>query len=508
MCAVSLKQATNVGCEYWAVDLDNLAQSPEQGIEGDAQNAPYAVVLSNINEEISAEVRVTIAEGDQETHIVGAGQLKVLDLGPRNIDGSLLKPLAYRINSDIPIIAYQFNPLSNVDVFSNDASMLLASGALGTEYYAMAQPATGGQSQAFVTIIGTTEGTEVKVVSTARTADSEETGQLKAGQSGTFELGPYWVLSLETDGFGEDFTGTHIIADKPVAVFAGNVAAGVPQTYRCVEGKCQEKGYACEWDSECPGVCCADHLEEQMLPVKALGTHYIGARSEPRNGEHDYWRVLATEDGTIVTTTPPIDPSPPKLDAGQFFGFSTKESIEIHSNKPVMVGQFLAGEHAPGSNASQCFYPGTDDSYCQAYPLVPCDGHNDCTLFCSNKEECEALGMSQDAGIGDPSFILLIPTSRFRKDYVFLIPDKYERDYVSIALPVGADLVVDGDAVSGAQFEMIGTGEYRVARSQMSDGVHSISSNRPIGITVHGYDQYVSYGYPAGMTVETLTGQH
>jgi hypothetical protein len=508
LCAVSLKQATNVGCEYWAADLDNYYAVTADGTVKDAQNAPFSVVLSNVNETIPAEVKVTTAEGTQESYAVGAGELKVLNLPSRNIDGGLLKPLAYRINSDIPIVAYQFNPLSNVDVFSNDASLLLPSGSLGMEYYVMAQEGAGGNSRAFLTVVGTVEGTQVSVTPTARTTKSEETGQLQAGQTGTYELGPYWVLNLESDGFGDDLTGTHIQANKPVAVFAGNELAAVPIVSRCVEGKCLEKGYPCVEDWECPAVCCGDHLEEQMLPVNALGTHYIGARSEPRNGEKDYWRVLATEDGTVVTTTPPIDPAPPKLKAGEHFTFATQDSVEIHVNKPVMVGQFLAGQDAPGSNMSRCLYPGTDDSFCQEYPFLSCEGHFDCPLYCSNQAECKALGLDQDAGIGDPSFILLVPTSRFRKNYVFLIPDKYARDYVSIALPVGADLVVDGVVVPGEQFDMIGTGEYRVARSQMSDGVHSISSNRPIGITVHGYDQYVSYGYPAGMAVDTLTGQH
>src|SRR5690606_38495873 len=61
--------------------------------------------------------------------------LHVFPLGPREVDGSppgeyntgthsALTRAAYRVRSSVPVVAYQFNPLDNVDVFSNDASLL------------------------------------------------------------------------------------------------------------------------------------------------------------------------------------------------------------------------------------------------------------------------------------------------------------------------------------------------------------------------------------------------
>jgi hypothetical protein len=44
-------------------------------------------------------------------------------IADQSIDGTGTSRRAYKITSDLPIVAYQFNPLDNVDVFSNDGSL-------------------------------------------------------------------------------------------------------------------------------------------------------------------------------------------------------------------------------------------------------------------------------------------------------------------------------------------------------------------------------------------------
>ena len=36
------------------------------------------------------------------------------------------------------------------------------------------------------------------------------------------------------------------------------------------------------------------------------------------------------------------------------------------------------------------------------------------------------------------------------------------------------------------------------------NGAHTATSEVPFGLTVWGYDQYASYAYPAGMSVEPI----
>jgi tetratricopeptide (TPR) repeat protein len=67
---------------------------------------------------------------------VPPGFLEVFELPRREVDGSTgaapndgthtaVTSNAYRIGASHPVTAYQFNPLENVNVFSNDASLLL-----------------------------------------------------------------------------------------------------------------------------------------------------------------------------------------------------------------------------------------------------------------------------------------------------------------------------------------------------------------------------------------------
>ena len=71
-------------------------------------------------------------------------------------------------------------------------------------------------------------------------------------------LQPFDVLNLETGDFNADFTGSLIDASGPVAVYVGSEASDAPF-------------YSTLLDRS----CCADHLETQLAPVRAVGTRYV-----------------------------------------------------------------------------------------------------------------------------------------------------------------------------------------------------------------------------------------
>ncbi len=149
LCQVAEQQMSNVGCEYWGVDLDNADVSPSEN----AAAQQYAIVVSIVQPDVPCHV--TVEEDDSmpgdashDTRVVGTAviapqNLEVFKLGPREVDGSAdgtfntgtgtaLTRHAYKVTSDFPIVAYQFNPLDNVNVFSNDASQLLPFTGLNT----------------------------------------------------------------------------------------------------------------------------------------------------------------------------------------------------------------------------------------------------------------------------------------------------------------------------------------------------------------------------------------
>lgn len=513
-CAISLKEASNVGCEYWAVDLDNTDAEPSDGGGLLASQAPFAVALSNVHETVAAHVTIRTAHQVEQELVVDPGKLQVAFLPERNVDGTGVQPQAWRIMSDMPLIAFQFNPLANVDVYSNDASMLLPGSILGKRYVAMSREHQGQVNRGFVAIVATVDGTKVDVTTRSETMGNNTGTQsfsgLDPGQTKTFTLDMYDVLNLETLQYGDDLTGTRIEADQPIAVFGGSECAVIPWTSLCKGGKCADTGLPCSKDKECPSPCCCDHLEEQIFPVDALGTRYFATRSHPRGGERDSWRVMAVEDGTTFVTNPPGLAPSAALDAGEHVEFEADGSFELVATKPVAVGQFFAGEQAPHANVSACIGGGTGATdplgTCAHDHTMPCAIHDDCQIPCKGPDACDKAGYGRDAGTGDPSFILLPPVSSYRPDTILLAPDKYAEDFINVVLPAGAELRFDGVVVDGVERTPLGDGEYEMIWSRLSDGVHHLASDEPFGVTVYGYDQYVSYGYTGGVSFAGLHG--
>lgn len=498
-----IEQKSYLGCEYFAADLDNARLFSGFDTFGqerflDAEGAQYAVVISNPNPSrpafisITRDVGVGEPPGDEciepmpddsfvAATILPPGGIHVFALPPRNIDGTVKGKLAYRVASNLPITAYQFNPLENVDVFSNDASLLLPTTAIGKNYVVMTRGQTFDELKGFFTVVGVNPlPTEVTVQVSARTLGGNGIPPMEAGETFTTTLAQYEVLNIETNQIGADLTGSTITASRNVTVYAGSEAANAPSTSKCntttntceanaaKSCACPTNNPTCDQDALCSAyiTCCADHLEMQLFPVDTWGTDYVAVRSFPRRNELDVWRILAKDADTEVTLTPAVT-TVPTLAANGWFEFEATGDFEINATKPIMVGQFLAAQDSPS--------PGTQ------------------------------IG---DAGTGDPAFILIAPTRQFRTDYAFLAPNKYVFDYVSIAAPLGAEVLLDGapvDASALALVSQVGTSNWRSIRVPISDGFHQLLCSEPCSLMVHGYDQYVSYGYPGGLNLDDET---
>jgi len=515
-CDVNAKAKSYVGCAFWATDLDNaFVPGGNQTGYYDAANAQYSVVVSNPSDKLSSTLKVLNNEGPVPFDSKGEpldlsplkpGDLRVFNLPPRNINATIQEPLAYRIESSSPIAAYQFNPLENVNVYSNDASLLLPEEMLDNWYIVMAREQSFSILRGFLTVVAVQPGPTKVTVTFAKTSGKtlpSSDGSIKSfkpGESAEFTLKQWDTLNIESDQVGGDLTGSEILADRRVAVFAGSEAANVPNTNHCLTNKCTEaqkqKGIkcgVCEWDNKtqcgsnehCSAfiTCCADHLEMQMFPVTTWGTHYVGVKLFPRGQELDSWRILAATDGTKVALNPPQKDAKgkpinvPVLDHGEWFEFESKGSFEIISKRddgaaaPIMVGHFMASQDAPEPNTSG--------------------------------------SQSGDAGTGDPAFLLAIPIEQWRTDYVFLTPNKYAQNYISIAAPMDAEVLIDGEPLAPDLFQNINK-DHKFVRLFVNPGTHVVRAlpvgkePRRVAVDVYGFDQYVSYGYPAGLDLKNL----
>jgi hypothetical protein len=487
------QQKSYMGCEYFAVDLDNARVPCGTGSAGeplvcDAAASQYALVVSNPHPTEIAYVTVSRKEtfntvssaqetcakppvhpGLIEAKALPPQGLAVFKLSPeQGVEGTVLAPLAYRVASNLPVTAYQFNPLDNVGVFSNDASLLLPVVSLGRQYRVVSREQSFEELKGFLTVVGVDRNdTQVSVTVTAPTLGGRGIPALNPGDTWSTTLKRFDVLNIETRAVGADLTGSHVVASNPVAVFGGSEAANVPNSDHCdmQAGVCQyDRTRACSSDDTCRVsaliTCCADHLEMQMFPIETWGYTYSAVRSYPRGKELDAWRVVASEDGTEVVFNPGIHPNI-TLQAGGWFEWESGEDFVVTANKPVMLAQYLMSQDAP--------YPGRQQG---------------------------------DAGTGDPSLMLVPPVHQWRTSYVFLAPDKYVYDYVSMAVRTEGAVLLDGnplETLPDVRIADIGQTGLSAVRVGIADGFHEVLCPDRCSVMVHGYDQYVSYGYPAGL---------
>ena len=527
-CQLAANSRDYEGCDYWAVDLDNAVVNNQ----GAATAQQFSVVVSNasaLDADVTVEIWCSPADAlnpatpctPNQPYVIegpihlGPGDLKVIDLDPREVDGSSRPELndgpgtfhssnAYHIVSTAPLIAYQFNPLENVGVFSNDASLLLPSEALSDSYLIASWPQTlartgdpntnaGIHLRAFLTIVGIEDNTTVDVGLSTRILGGGGIEATNAGDTATFTLDRFDVVNLETDGFNADFTGTNVHARdlKKIAVFTGSEAADSPR-----------------FDTLATRSCCADHLEEQVFPEDSFGTHFAAVKTPSRSklvdaagwnvsvvpDEPEYWRILASRAYTVIETNLPPPQDRFTLGRGENVFVETTRDFLVKSNNPIALLQVPASQQATG-------IPST----------LP--------------------GGERPPG-GDPSLIWVPPVEQWRDRYLFLVPNKYAFDTILIAAPASAHLIYDGlpiDMVTTCEHKPMGMQEqpggglpieYVAIRCQLSfpvpggagtqdDGVHNVTAmgGERFGLVVWGWDSFVSYGYPAGSNVDRINVQ-
>lgn len=533
LCVQATQRQSNVGCEYYAVDLDNA--KIDDTLNAAAQQ--FAVAISNPQPDVTVEV--TIEQDDSTpgsaqnspTQIASASipplSLRVFKLGPREVDGSppgefntgtntAFTRNAFRIRATFPIVAYQFNPLDNVNVFSNDASLLKPTEALtplgddvAPAYVVLGWPQTIANTsdpdtnfapqnpvslRAFLTLVGTRASTHVHIDTAARfVGDGKSIPPTPIGGALDYTLGPFDVLNLETDDFNADFTGSLVSADGPIAVFSGSEASDAPFFDKLADRK-----------------CCADHLEQQLDPIRTTGQNFVATVSPNRTAaliaagapigvatQNEYFRVIATTtDGARITTSLSGQYQSFELPMrGSFVTIASSQNFTLQSDAPVSLGSVSPSQ--------------------------------------------------QDANVptglpgGDPSLIIMPPVEQYRSSYVFLTPDKYDFDFVRIIAPRNTTVLLDeqpveqidgckvGDAdgiTNQSVRASVGPSPYVVYTCQLSfplidpnkqapnnvapgvqnDGVHRVEASDKVGVVVDGFDSFVSYAYPAGTELETL----
>ncbi|MBK6517749.1 MAG: IgGFc-binding protein [Polyangiaceae bacterium] len=483
-CEIAADSPSNVGCEFWVVDLD------QQDGFNDPASEPFGVALSNAGD---AQANVTIEINNANpgeplslTQVyngsVPANGLVTVSLGSRELDcgtvpndydspGTCLSSKAFRVTSSAPIVVYQFNVFTNQ--YSNDASLLLPSNALGQTYRIIGWNAGHpvdlnfpgldvGVDRSYITVVGTQPGTEVTVKPSWKIKGNPPIAATPAGGDITVTLGPFDVLNLETDDGTlqddpktvADLSGSAVYSSKPVAVFSGVESTQAP-------GAWEIPTYP-GWSDE--DTCCLDHLEDQMFPVEAIGMKYVITRSPIRSTsgfrEPDIIRFVGAAETANVQTTLPPPYNSFSIAPGEVVTTWTQSDITVTSDKPVIVGQLLIANQY------------VDGPY-----------------------------------IGDPSLTIFPPVEQYRQEYVILTPGSWSANYVVISAEVGSMVTIDGAAPAGCVVEPAGSIDgvsYESRRCPLSEGAHQLNGDKPFGITAYGYGSAGSYAFAGGADVQKI----
>jgi hypothetical protein len=516
---------------------------------------------------VPVRVKTVVVPGREDAVTKGLATIQVpwqsIGNDPGTLAASGLMRYGYRLTATRPVSVYQFNPLDaaratntscsapegtpdswacneaggcdffdsslcgicrakngrkvcHYNTYSNDASLLLPAHILGTSYVALTPEFVAfspGDTSAptdlmnpYITVVAPQDGTTVTVKLSARTRSGRSVTAGNRGDTQTFTLNSYDVLQIAADANGtaylgrceadpfsagglfpsgrrvcrvdSDLTGTVISSTKPVALFAGAACHLRPYT-----------AAAC------------DHVEEQIFPFNTWGKTFVAVKSHPLrltsggfasagNAAADYYKLVAScppsqcPAGTLLKlSTPPAasDVLPPgrcltgslptndcRLEGSATIEFRSKANFTLTADNPIAVAQLFAGQQATGG-------------------LIT-------------------------ATQGDPSMILLPPVEQWRANYTLLAAPGTADNYLGLSIDETqvASVKVDGQVVSG--WVSVPGSSYKTLNHPVTNGAHTvvvepkagIQSTPGAGVTVYGFDSYVSYGYTGGLDLGTI----
>jgi hypothetical protein len=271
----------------------------------------------------------------------------------------------------------------------------------------------------------------------------------------TYKLNAGQVLQIIQP---EELNGTPIESNKPVGVWGGANCINI-----------DVKDAAC------------DSGHQQLLPVQALGDEYVAVRYRPRDpkqpNEAPPWRVMGAVDGTTLTYEPSTPAgAPTTLSSGQLAIFKSAGPFIVKSQDskhPFYMSAHMGGEQYEGGNYLT----------------------------------------------GDPEHVNVMPPAEYLSSYIFMTdPTMGNTNLVLVRTKTSGtfeDVSLDcmtGPVTGWTPAGSSGTYEYAwvdlvvggAAQGKCDNGYHTIKSKAPFGITVWGWDSYVSYAYPAGASVHPI----
>jgi hypothetical protein len=413
---------------------------------------------------------------------------------------------AFHIEANVPVVAYQMLPYGGGSARITGSTLLLPTSAWDTNYAiadAYEAPTMIAEARAGPTtvVIASQDATTVTIKPGVDIVGSATVASSPAGTPASYVLDQGQYLQFTQSA---ELTGSAVQSDKPVAVLGGATLMDIPVT-----------------------TLRADHGEQMLPPVRALGSEYVAVRYRNRGSAEETvpWRVVGVVDGTTLTYDPPQSGAPTSLDAGDLVEFDETGPFVVSSQDaqhPFYLAAYMTGG---------CGAPAVVDDA----GFADCPGPDDGPLH----------------GFGDPEFMNVVPPAQYLPHYTFFTDPTYPetnlvvvraRDALTGAMP---DVNLDCAGVLSGWTAVGSSGKYEMTRVDLStgdfagvghcnNGVHTISGSLStpagslpptplVGVTVWGwgnestygpdttadetnpkFTRWVSYGYPAGANFKPL----
>jgi hypothetical protein len=357
---------------------------------------------------------------------------------------------SFHLTSDVDVSVYALNQANT----TSDAFFVFPTDILGEDYLIMAYNSDGttfdskDRTPSQFAIVATEDSTIVDIKASVPTYIH----RTNKSWSVTLNRGDVYLVQSAFDlGIDNpDLTGSEVLSNKPIAVFGGQQRAKLPVSQGSMGPS-------------------RDILVEQLQPLKNWGKNaYIVPFYQPYDitpfGK-DIFRVLASKDSTALFFNNNYALT---LNKGQIFEAAADKPIIITANNPISVAQY---------KKTSKFY-NSDLNVSDPFMLI-----------IPPKEQYQSTYRVINAQSWDINSGSLRPFKTFTEQYITLIvPD------TSIS-----SIRIDNVNPAASRYRPIPGSGFSYLNYSTLDGVHSISSNAPIGVYVYGYGDANSYGYLGGM---------
>ena len=317
---------------------------------------------------------------------------------------------------------------------------------------------TSASLSSLILIVGTHDNTALTITPSEYVTiphdlrDSSNTQTfVHPGQSYTVMLDQLQTYQIES---ALDLTGSKILSNKPLSVFAGHECADIPA-----------------------GVSYCDHLFEQVPPTSTWGkAFFLMSSNSASRTSPEWYRIVSSEPSTTISMTCFLQDD-----------FLHSFSYQVYI---VSVRDFEQ-------------FPVEQDHYCYVSADKP--------VLVMNY----AYGGSANRGWGDPFMMMILPTEQYITNTTvnFYAFENFTSDITIVALQqdvpaIGSVLLDDISVGSGwtqlycSEDELCGY----TLHMQVSTGFHSfrhINNSVPVAVYVRGFEHGQSYGYPASMALRS-----